>query len=431
MASSALGIDPASLASQYTQIERQVKDQSLNNKNTQYTNQIKAVNKLKTDLGSFLTELKDSQKAGSALLSNTATASVESAMTLSADSDAVSGEYDMFVQQLAQSHQIALSLDTEQALSTDGELTIGVAGENFTVDLANLGPDATLKQLANAINNHDDNSGVKATVMRSGDETYLVMTSEESGADNLVDVSFNGGTDANGANITNAIANKTELTQAQDAIVKLGASSNLTVTSASNTLKDVFDGVTIDLKEVQKEGDSPIHISVAQDKESTKENVQSFVDKFNSIISSIEDSDILKRDVSMRGLARSLKNDLQGLFEGQTLYSVGIEFDRKGKLTIDNDRFDEAMTNNPEKLGAMLTGENGLMGKLEQRIEPYSESFGLLTSKKDSLQKSLDLVVEKQKQHDLKMEHVYNRYLAQFTQMQQTISQLESTMGQF
>jgi len=29
------------------------------------------------------------------------------------------------------------------------------------------------------------------------------------------------------------------------------------------------------------------------------------------------------------------------------------------------------------------------------------------------------------------MEQVYQRYLSQFTQMQQTIAQLESTMGQF
>ena len=54
-----------------------------------------------------------------------------------------------------------------------------------------------------------------------------------------------------------------------------------------------------------------------------------------------------------------------------------------------------------------------------------------MSDKKDTLQASLDIVTRQQASHEFSMEQVYQRYLSQFTQMQQTIAQLESTMGQF
>jgi len=324
-----------------------------------------------------------------------------------------------------------LSFDPAKALTTDGELSIDLAGSAFSVDFASLGADASLTDVANAINSHVDNSGVKASVVRSGTETFLTLTSAESGAANQVGVSFTEGTDANGSDITNAITNKQDLTLAQDAIVKLGANSALTITSSSNKLDTVIDGVTIDLTQAQSLGDQPIHISITQDQESSKENIQSFVDKFNSLTNGITSNQYLKRDNMAAGLARSLRNDFQGTFEGKTLFSVGIEFDRSGNLKIDNKKLEEAMAANPEQLTSMLTGENGLLSKLETRVEPFTKSYGLMTDKKQSLQASLNIVNRQQKDHEVSMEQVYQRYLSQFTQMQQTIAQLESTMGQF
>ena len=209
------------------------------------------------------------------------------------------------------------------------------------------------------------------------------------------------------------------------------ANSALTITSSSNKLDTVIDGVTIDLTQAQSPGDQPIHISINQDQESSKENIQSFVDKFNSLTNGITSNQYLKRDNMAAGLARSLRNDFQGTFEGKTLFSVGIEFDRSGNLKIDNKKLEEAMATNPEQLTSMLTGENGLLSKLETRVEPFTKSYGLMTDKKQSLQASLNIVTRQQKDHEVSMEQVYQRYLSQFTQMQQTIAQLESTMGQF
>ncbi|CAM3037624.1 flagellar filament capping protein FliD [Pseudoalteromonas distincta] len=434
MSLSALGIDPANLASQYTQIERASKDQLLSNKSSDFSSKISAIDGLKSNLTSFHTSLESNLDSDSSFLANSATVTDESALNITTTGNASPGEYDIFVEQLAQAHQVAFSFDTSIPLSTNGELNIDLAGEAFTVDLSTLSADASLSDLASAINSHVDNSGVKASVIRSGTDTFLVMTSEESGAANEVMVNFSPAAtspDPNGGNITAAIASQTELTAAQDSIIKLGATSAITITSTTNTLEDVIDGVTLNLTQVQEAGDSPAHVSIGQDLESTKKNIQSFIDAFNNLSSSITTNDNLKRDSLASSLARSLRNDFQGTFEGKTLYSVGIEFDRSGNLTINSDRLEEALSSDPELLTKMLTGDNGVMSKLEERIEPYTKSYGLISDKKDTLQASLDIITRQQEKHDLSMEQVFQRYLSQFTQMQQTIAQLESTMGQF
>ena len=96
-----LSIDPQTLASQYTQIDRAGKDNLLSAKSKQFTAQLNAIKKLQTSMGSFLTQLKDFRKADSSLLANTASSSSESTLAVKASGKAVAGSYDIFVQQLA------------------------------------------------------------------------------------------------------------------------------------------------------------------------------------------------------------------------------------------------------------------------------------------------------------------------------------------
>ena len=186
MSLSALGIDPQNLASQYTQIERASKDQLLSNKYDEFSSKISSFDALKTTLSSFYDSVSDNLDSDSNFLANSANVSDEAALSITTTGSATSGEYDIFVEQLAQSHQVALNFDTTIPLSTDGELNIDLAGQSFNVDLSTLGASASLTDLASAINTHVDNTGVKASVIRSGTETFLVMTSEDSGAANLV-----------------------------------------------------------------------------------------------------------------------------------------------------------------------------------------------------------------------------------------------------
>lgn len=429
--SSFLTIDPQYLASQYTQIERAGKDKVLANKANQFTGQLNAIRKLQTALKDFSTQLKDFRSGDNSMLANTATSSSESTLSVKAGAKAVAGSYEIFVEQLAQNHQLAMSFDPNATLATDGEFSIDLAGSSFSVDLASLPAGATLTDLTAVINNHVDNPGVKATLMRSGTETFLVISSEESGEANQLTLDFTPGADAAGADITAALAARQELTKAQDAKVRFGSDAAISVTSASNTLTDVIEGVSIDLLRAQAGTDGPVRVTIGQDEQAIKDNLQQFISSYNSVVSGISKDDSLKRDSMARSIQNQFRAALQGTFEGSSLYSIGIEFDRNGVLSINASRFEQALAADPAKLEAMLTGEDGMLAKLENTIEPYSKNFGLLTDKQKTLQASLDLITDQKKRHDYSMELAFRRYLGQFTQMQVTIAQLESSLGQF
>lgn len=423
-------IDPAYLAQQYTQIERSSKDGVLKAQQTRFTTLLSSYQKLETSLGS-MQDLLESFTKDKELLSNMASTSADTVLSVTAGSDAVAGNYEIFVQQLAQNHQMSLSFNSTDTLPADGQFELTVAGESFAVDLSALPANAGLTDLASAINNAADNSGVQATVMRSGTQSYLVLTSKESGAANAISMNFVPGADTSGADIGAAVTAATELKAAQDAIVKVGAQNPITVTSASNKLEDVIAGVTIDLKKMQAGTDQPVQISVQQDPKAVEDKLKKFVDSYNALVKQINADPSLKSDTMARSISSQMRQSFQKLYQGATLSSVGIEFDRNGVLSVNSEKMTQALAENPAKVEQMLVADNSLFSGIQDSLEPYTKRFGLMKDKQQTLQASLDMVTEKQKRHDYSMDLVYKRYLSQFTQMQVTIAQLESSMSQF
>ncbi|MFC4653839.1 flagellar filament capping protein FliD [Rheinheimera marina] len=423
-------IDPATLASQYTQIERAGKDEVLKAQQTRFTNLLSSYTKLQTSLTS-LNDLFTSFVKDKELLSNSGTVSDETALTLSVDGTAASGNYEIFVEKLAQQHQLSLAFGSTETLPTDGQFELTVAGESFAVDLSTLPAGAKLSDLATAINKAADNSGVLATVMRSNGQAYLVLTSEESGAANTISMNFVPGADSSGADIAGAVAGATTLKSAQDAVFRIGSDNAISLTSTTNTLEYVISGVTIELKKAQQAGDTPLQISISQDSTAVQEKLQKFVDSYNSMMKQISSDSSLKSDSMARSISNQMRGSFQQMFQGRSLTSIGLEFDRNGVLTLDSEKFSEALEQDPLQIEQMLVAEDGLFGQMQSRLEPYTKRSGLLSSKQQSIQSSIDLVATRQKRHDYSMEQVYQRYVAQFTQMQVTIAQLESSMSQF
>lgn len=423
-------IDPATLASQYTQIERASKDSALKTQQTRFSNQLSAYKKLDTSLDS-LNDLLTSFVSDKDLLKNTGKVSDETAMTVTANSNAVAGNYEIFVEKLAQQHQISVALGTSTTLPSDGQFDFTVAGESFSLDLSTLPAGASLSQLATAINKAADNSGIQATVMRSNGESYLLFTSEKSGAQNAMSINYVQGADALGADFASAVAGATTLKKAQDAVFRIGSDSAISMTSSSNTLENVINGVTLDLKKAQQAGDAPLQISVEQDSKAVEEQLKKFVDGYNSLVRQINGDSSLKSDSMTRSLINQIRSTFQQSFQGQKLSQIGLEFDRSGVLSIDSKVFSDALAKNPTQIEDMLTNENSLFATLKARLEPYTKRTGFIESKQKSIQSSLDLVTTRQKRHDLSMEQVYKRYLSDFTKMQVTISQLETSMSQF
>src|SRR5690606_35586706 len=111
------------------------------------------------------------------------------------------------------------------------------------------------------------------------------------------------------------------LQTAQDAEITLGSTdgggSPITVTSETNTVKDLIAGVTLNLKKIS--GDEKINITVARDTDGIIEAVDSFITKFNDVIGAIDQQFEFDPDATDKtgvlfgdGTLRMLQNSLRG-----------------------------------------------------------------------------------------------------------------------
>jgi len=224
------------------------------------------------------------------------------------------------------------------------------------------------------------------------------------------------------------------LSEAQDAIIQFGSTNAITITSSSNTLENVIDGLTIDLIQAQDSDDSAINVEVEVDTDTVETNLESFVDTFNTLIDSLNDlyadDGDLDGNSTLRSIISSLKNSMRSsLPDGYDLSDLGLSFTSTGTLEIDSDALEEALTNNPDILNICLTDDGGVFDAIQDLLEPYTESGGILSDMEDSAQDSLDRVTARQEAWDTKMENLYNLYLEDFTQMQITLAELESSLS--
>src|SRR6187431_172091 len=186
-----------------------------------YKAQLTAVTSLETALKTFSTAVKGLKGVDKSVLINSATFSSTGYASAKVGTTAVAGNYQFFVEQLASAHQVALKGLTDADIPSSGNLVIGQGASSFSIDLSSIDADSsggnTLAELAAAINAASDNSGVNATLVRSGGSVSLVLGSEKTGLDNAISLSTSAG-----GSFSTAVTGATTLSAAKDARVYLG-----------------------------------------------------------------------------------------------------------------------------------------------------------------------------------------------------------------
>ncbi|MGN4981583.1 lateral flagellar capping protein LafB [Aeromonas dhakensis] len=423
-------IDPAATAMQLVAIERKNMDALLKKQMDGIKGQQSALSTLNTKLSTFQTMLKDLNKASN-LQAQKATMSQDGVMTVTSNGKASSGQYNFFVEQLAQSHQVGFSLDSETApLPADGVFSLTVKGKTIDIDLATLPAGSTVKGLVSQINDAKDNPGVKATLVRTDGKVNMVLTSKDSGLENAISVNYSGdATNSLGA----AISGKTDITKAQDAKLRMGGDNPLIITSASNKIENVVDGLTLQLTKAQKSSDAPLLVNIEQDKEAVTGSLKKFVESYNELVDELAkmtSSDpkapgALSSDSGVRSLKSVLSNSVRDLPNGLSLSNLGIKTDKAGKLSFSETDFNKALDKDPELLGKALLGDDGLLKRMSDSLDPYTKRDGALKGRKTGLEASEKRIKERMDALDRRMDSAYKRYLNQFS----TMNQMLQTMG--
>ncbi|NLI15036.1 MAG: flagellar filament capping protein FliD [candidate division Zixibacteria bacterium] len=151
--------------------------------------------------------------------------------------------------------------------------------------------------------------------------------------------------------------------KAQNAIVRLGTSdsgsSPITISSSTNTISDIIQGVTLNLKSVT-DANEKVKISVSADYSQIKSQINSFVSKFNDYQKFVDEqfsyeeggtAGVLLGDGSLLNMHNDIRASLTTALTNRSgsmrmLSQAGIKFDSSGKLTFDESIFNEKIEKN-------------------------------------------------------------------------------------
>ncbi len=305
------------------------------------------------------------------------TSSNEAVLTASSDSEAEEGTYEIEVGALAQNH---ITFSDEGFASRDD--AVNLAGENTfsytyggTAVNVDIPDNTSLSNFANIINNDPNNPGVRASVVNQGDNYYLQLRGMDQGADNTITINDT-------TTITAFYDGGEKFTTSQDAQnskIKVDGWPAGTdwIERDTNSISDVIDGLTFNLYNTGN-----ARITVENDNEAIKEQVYSFVDQVNEVLTMINEQtkvddsgegSLLTGNYGLQMVKSRLKNIMSTIgigFDRQaggdtypSLSTIGITTDAErgsptfGLLKIDEEELDNALNNDPQAVAELISGD--------------------------------------------------------------------------
>ena len=450
--SSTTPIDPATAATAYTQ--KYTADQQ-----ALITAQTKGAAATATALGTLKSAIDAYQASLTAMAAKKSVLALSATLgngtlgSASAAATATPGSYAFFVESLATSNQVSYGGLSDIPAAGAGTLGLGVGGANFTVDLAAADKDGngtlTPKEIAAAINAEPhNNSLMTASVITIGGLAQLVLSSNSSGAANTIAVDASAVANGTLRTALTTPANISQITPAQDAVVWLGAQTSGTrIQQGSNTFTNVAD-VAITFTRAQASGDPPVTLTVGVDAATTTANAQGFVDAYNKlkkVLDTLTDPGDAQYNVAAGPFAQDsgvkvLRDQMVRALRdgaGPSLTLFGITAQRDGTLALDAGKLAAALKAHPDQLDQALghtglVGASGVAGSLDKYLNTWSNGVtGQLGVRQSSLTRLQASLADKQTRFEAGYVALYQRYLAQFTQLQQVQSQMSQNTDLF
>lgn len=432
------GLDTKSIIDQLVAAERQPTATRLATQEARATSELTALGRLKSALVTFqsaLDSLGDIAKfqKRTASLSDTDHLSVTVSETASPDS------YEIEVLSLATAHR--LRSDAFAAADTvvgEGQLTISVGADSMMIDIT--AANSTLAGIRDAINQAEDNPGVRASIITGTGGAYLTLTAAASGAANLIRVDaatpgsplealeFGSGT----------TGNLTQLAAPTDASIEI---NGIAVTSATNSISGAIEGVTLDL--LAAEAGVPVTVDISHDRTAAQDAVAKFVSAYNGVAdilgeltaydASTGTAGALLGDAATRSIKTALREAI-GRATGsatepfRTLAEIGITTESNGNLGLNSVKLGSALDTDFDAVGRLFAaGDEGIATRLESLVGSFLDSDGRIGTRESTLRTRLADITTQRSDLDQRMEAIRHRYQAQFTALDKLLSQLSQT----
>ena len=367
---------------------------------------ISDISKLSTSLSDLaLYQTKSSEVTGDSL-------SVEVSST------AINQTLDIKVEKLASRdiHSSYKKFESKDELFGAGDITLDIDGNSYTITV--LATD-TVGDVADMISNQTDGKIQSSLLNVGGEEPFrLVIKSTDTGAKNAIDIT---------ADIS---FRNPKGSQASDAEIRI---DGILIRRDTNEIDNLVEGVNITLT---KTGES--RISITQDTDKITEKMQEFVTKYNELLDSVKSLTNYDEDTKVAGVFQSsseIRNMLAPLKDifattisgaGKMSEDFGLKVERGGKITFDENKFKEALSDDTTAVQNFFIGEGETKGIFRNM---NTELFQIGTSS-DGVLKTLKVNYDaKSKALIESLEKAQERLDAKYEIMQQKFAAYDAVIG--
>jgi len=381
------GIDVNGLVTQLVQSQGAPQLTQLSTKEASLQAQLSAVGTVKGALSGLQSSLSGLKNLSS-FQSLTATSSNTSLFSASAVPGATAGTHSIEVKNIAAAQRLVSKAvsDTTASVGT-GVLTFQLGTYNSTANTFTANPDQSssgvtidssnnsLEGIRNAVNGAK--IGVSASIVNDGTGNRLVFSGNATGAASSLRITVTGDGDTNDTDnaglsqlafdptgSSGSGKNLTQTVEAKDANLMV---DGLAVTSAANTITTAIPGITLNLLSASK--DNPATLTVSRGISGIANNVQTFVDKYNSFASSVKNlasydatnkkGGILLGDSTLLSIDNQIKSTLNATVSSaggyDSLVSLGITTKKDGTLSLDSAQLANALSNDPDAVGKVFS----------------------------------------------------------------------------
>lgn len=411
-------------------------------------------------LQSRMSALRDASNALTAVSlwnGTTATSSNAAAVKVSSSSGAAAGNYSVQVQALASKQTVySQAFASSSAAVGEGSLTIELgtwSGSSFSANAAKtpvsitIGPGETsLSAIRDKINGAG--AGVTATIITDANGARLSLSSSDTGAANGFRITAAETTD-DGSSTTGlstlgfTSTSGSPMTRSQSAGNASATINGIALSSASNTLEGVADGLTLTLLQTTT---TAADVKVASDTDNIKKSIETFVSAFNDVANYIRDQTKYNADTKVGGtlqgdrLVTSMQAQLRAIVnEGSTasstfsrLTDIGISFTTSGTLSINGTKLTESLGNLPELRKVLATdgsssGNSGFIDRFRDFATSALGNEGAFENRNKSLKGQLTLNSKSQESLQRRLDQTEERLRRQYQALDTAMSQLSGT----
>ena len=387
----------------------------------------------------------------------TSSSSDPTSVSVGSSATATAGSYAVSVSSLAAS-QVAVSASGQFAdtSATVGSGTLTLRLGSWNADKSSFSPATGSSDASISISSSDSlagirdkinaaNAGVTASIVTDANGARLALQSTSTGAANgfRLTVADDDGNSADAAGLSrlafDPAGGAAQMTLTQSAANAQATVNGISVSSASNQLSDVVQGMSFSLNKLTT---TPISISVTRNTDTLKTMVSSVVSAYNALAQTLtqataynpttKQSALLQGNSTAQGIQNQMRNlvSSRGLASSvfSTLSGIGVEYQKDGTLKVNDTKLSAAVGNLSELQKALTRNDgtgantNGFITRLSAWTDTLLSATGTIPTQTHSIQARIDANSKDQDRMNTKLTLVEQRMRAQYTALDSTMS---------